>query len=128
MFEEPYAELAGMYLAMRAKVEPGAALETYRVSVGWDEISPKDDKAVAETINTLVQGLVTAMESGLISQQSAADFLREFVPSMLPWVDPDADDDERRRVAASFAFRRRLEDFGGQELTEATEDEAVPAV
>lgn len=127
MFEEPYAELAGIFLAMRAKVEPGAALDTYRVSVGWDEISPKDDKAVAETINTLVQGLVTAIEAGLLSQQSAAEFLREFVPSMLPWVDEDADDDERRRVAATFAFRRRLEDFSGQELTEATEEAALPA-
>jgi hypothetical protein len=118
MFEEYYSELASMYLAMWSKVE-NVRLDDYDVDIGWEEISPKDDSTVANTIKTLVDGLSTAIESGLMSIDAAAGFLREFVPSMLPWADPDADDDERRRVAKSMLFRRRVEDGEGLEETEA---------
>jgi hypothetical protein len=107
-----------MYLAMWSKVE-NVRLDDYDVDIGWEEISPKDDSTVANTIKTLVDGLSTAIESGLMSIDAAAGFLREFVPSMLPWADPDADDDERRRVAKSMLFRRRVEDGEGLEETEA---------
>jgi len=114
MFEEPYGELASMYLAMWAKIE-NKKLETYRVDAGWEELSPKNDNEVATTIKTLIEGLTTGIETGLISVDAAAEFLREFVPSMLPWVDPDADDDERRRVAKSFSLVQRLKDGMGLE-------------
>jgi hypothetical protein len=112
MFEEPYIELASMYLAMWSKVER-RKLDTYAVTVDWDEITPRDEQGIAQTIKTLVDGLVTAVESGLISIESAADFLREFVPSMLPWLDADAQEDERRRVAKSMAFLSRVRDGAG---------------
>jgi hypothetical protein len=89
--------------------------------VGWDELSPKNDKEIADTVSSLVQGLVLAMENGLMSSDAASEFLRQYVPSMLPWVDPDADDDEKRRVAKTMLFRKRLEDAEG--LDEETEDE-----
>ncbi|HEY8353801.1 MAG TPA: hypothetical protein VIK69_02145, partial [Methylophilaceae bacterium] len=116
--------LAGMYLAMWAQVN-NRSLETYQVDVGWEEISPRNDKEVAETIATLVNGLTTAVESGLMSIDAAAEFLREFVPSMLPWLDPDADDDERRRVARSLAMMQRLRDGMGLPVIEGetTENE-----
>lgn len=121
-FEEYYAELASMYLAMWAKVE-NRRLETYQVDVGWEEISPKNDAEVAGTIKTLVEGLTTGIESGLLSVDAAAEFLREFIPSMLPWLDPDADDDERRRVTRSFSLIQRLRDGMGIEEVEATPDD-----
>jgi len=122
-FEEYYSELASMYLAMWAQVE-NRTLETYQVDVGWDEISPRNDKEMAETVKTLVEGLVQAVESGLMGIDSAAEFLREFVPSMLPWVDPDADDDERRRVAKSLELLNRLRDGEGLNIN----DEPLPDV
>jgi hypothetical protein len=112
MFEEPYIELVSMYLAMWSKVER-RKLGTYAVTVDWDEITPRDEQGIAQTIKTLVDGLVAAVESGLISLESAADFLREFVPSMLPWLDADAQEDERRRVAKSMAFLSRVKDGVG---------------
>lgn len=121
-FEEAHMELAGMVLAMWAKLE-GRRLDTYHVDIGWDEISPKDDAEVAQTIKTLVEGLAQAVESGLMSLDAAADFLREFVPSMLPWSDPDADDDERRRVARSMLMRHRLEIGQGLEEEAGLDDE-----
>lgn len=114
MFEEYYQELAGLYLAMRAKMN-NRRLETYQVDIGWEELSPKNDKEVAETIKTLADGLSTGVEAGLLSVDAASEFLREFIPSMLPFADPDADDDERRRIAKSFALLWRLRDGQGLE-------------
>lgn len=114
MFEEYYSELASMYLAMSAKVE-NKKLDTYRVSTEWEELSPKNDSEVATTIKTLVDGLTTGIEASLISIDAAAEFLREFVPSMLPWADPEADNDERRRVVKSISLIQRLKDGAGLE-------------
>lgn len=123
MFAGPYAELAALYLYMQSQVPDGVRVENYSVDVGWEELSPKSSKEIAETVATLVQGLVSGLEAGLISLPSAVEFLREFVPSMLPWVDEDADDDERRRVLETWRLRARLEDGEG---FEAEEDEGLP--
>ena len=120
-FEEYYAELASMYLAMWSQVE-NRSLDTYHVDIGWDEVSPRNDKEVAETVKTLVEGLVQAVESNLMSLDAAAEFLREFVPTMLPWVDPDADDDERRRVAKTFQVLNRLRDGQGLNPDDESDD------
>lgn len=112
VFEEHYGELAGMFQAMWSKVE-NRRLDTYHVDISWDELSPKADSEVATTIKTLVEGLTTAVESNLLSVDAASEFLREFVPTMLPYADPDAADDERRRVAKSFLWRKRIEDTEG---------------
>jgi hypothetical protein len=111
MFEEPYGDLAAMYLAMWCKVN-NRALDAYQASIGWDELSPRNDQEVATTIKTLVEGLTTGVEGGLLSGHAGSEFLREFIPSMLPWIDPGGDDDERRRVAQGFLLRKRLEDGG----------------
>lgn len=123
--EEPMQELAGIYLAMWARVN-SRKLDTYRASIGWEEIQPRDDRELAQTVATLVGGLTQAVDAGLMSLDAAADFLREFVPSMLPWVDKDADDDERRRVIRSLAMIARARDgLGLEEGTQGPEPEPV---
>ncbi|MFO7275128.1 MAG: hypothetical protein DIU55_009680, partial [Bacillota bacterium] len=121
-FEEPYGELASMFLAMWSTIE-GRKLDTYQADIGWEEISPRDDSEVATTVKTLVEGLAQAVESGLMSQDAAAEFLREFVPTMLPWVDPDADDDERRRVTRTMLLLRRLEDGQGLDAAGGSDED-----
>ena len=112
MFEEYYGELAGMFLTMWSKVE-NHRLQTARVDISWDELSPRNDQEVATTVKTLVEGLATAVESSLLSVDAASEFLREFVPTMLPYMDPDAGDDERRRMVKSMVWRKRMEDTEG---------------
>ncbi|MCL6446323.1 MAG: hypothetical protein K6T83_23235, partial [Alicyclobacillus sp.] len=115
-FEEPFGELASMFLAMWAKAE-NHPLDSYDARIEWDEVSPQDDAEVATTIKTIIEGLTTGVESGLLSIDAAAEFLRDFVPKMLPWIDPEADEDERRRVARSFVLRQRLLDGQGMDVS-----------
>lgn len=116
MFEEGYKELIEMYLAMLKKVK-NIDVE-YEVEVGWEEVNPRNDREIADTINTMVSGLVNGVQAGIISAQSAAEFLREYIPSMLPWNDPEGDEDERRRVKQTFSLLQRLQDMAGLELEE----------
>ncbi len=116
-FEEYYNELASMYLSMWAKTE-NRKLETYQVEVGWDEISPRNDQEVAGTIKTLIEGLGQGIESGLLSVDAASEFLREYIPSMLPFEDESGAQDERGRIAKSFMFLRRIQDGQGLEEEE----------
>ncbi len=118
MLEEPYGELAAMYLAMWSKVE-NRRLDTYQVNVDWDEITPKDDAQISTTIKTLVEGLTTGVEAGLLSLEAASEFLREYIPSMLPFVDESGAQDERGRIAKSMLWRKRIEDDEGWREPEA---------
>lgn len=113
---ESYQELARMWLAMQAQVG-GPAVSDWAVGIEWDEVSPRDDLQVAQTIEAVVRSLVEGVENMLISQDAAAEFLREFVPSMLAWRDDDAPDDEMRRVARTMAVMQRIRDGQGLELT-----------
>lgn len=117
VFEEFYGELAGMFLAMWSRIE-SRRLTTYNLDPAWDELSPRNDQEAASTIKTLVEGLVTAVESNMLSVDAASEFLREFIPTMLPFADPDAADDERRRVAKSMLWRKRVEDTEGWGVTD----------
>jgi len=117
IFEEYYKELSEMYLYMWSLSE-GRKLDSYEVDIGWDEVNPRNDKEIAEAINNLMNGLSKGVETGLISLQSASEFLRDYIPSMLPYLDESGDDDERRRIAKGFVLRQRLEDGQGLEFEE----------
>ncbi len=112
LFEEPYGELAAMFLAMWSKVE-NRKLDSYHVNVGWDEITPTDDAQIASTIKTLAEGLTLGVEAGLLSHEAASEFLRGYIPSMLPFTDESGALDERGRIAKSMLWRKRIEDVEG---------------
>jgi hypothetical protein len=86
--EEYWGEFGAMLTAGISTVE-NMSVETYNVDQDWDEINARTDKDVADTINTVVQGLTGAVDGNLMSIESASDFLREFVPTMLPYLDPE---------------------------------------
>jgi len=111
MFEEYYGELAGMFLAMWGKVE-NRRLQSYDVDISWEELSPKADSEIVASVKTLAEGLVTAVEGNLISLDSASEFLRGYIPTMLPYVN-SLGDDERGKIAKSLLWRKRLEDGEG---------------
>ncbi len=114
MFEEYYGELAAMFLAMWSKVE-NRRLDSYHVNVDWDEITPTDDAQIAATVKTLTEGLTLGVEAGLLSHEAASEFLRGYIPSMLPFSDESGAQDERGRIAKSMLWRKRIEDVEGWE-------------
>jgi hypothetical protein len=125
--EEPFGELASMYLAMWARVE-NKQLDTFRTQIEWDDVSDEDSVAVANAISTLANGLTTAMEAGILSEDAAAEMLRTLVPTMLPWSDPEEEEDEQRRVSAGSARRARLAEAAGldEEVDEEQDDDDPP--
>jgi hypothetical protein len=129
LFEEPFMELGTMYAAMWAKAQNLrlAALGTYQASIEWDELSPRNDKEVAETIKALVDGLSIAVESRFMSHEAASEFLKEFIPSMNPWELQEGEEgtSEVERMAKGLALARRLDDPEGWE--EETGPDGKPA-
>ena len=111
MMEEFYKELMQMYIYMWGMVN-NVKVEA-NVDIGWDEVNPRNDKEVAEAINTMINGLVNGVQAGIISTESAVEFLRQYIPSMLPYADPSGDDDERRRIAKGYALWLRIQDGQG---------------
>lgn len=122
-FEDPYKELASMYLAMASSITAIARPESYRVEIAWDEVSPEDESSVATTIQTYVSAMREAVESGLISHSSAVEFLAEHVPSMLPFVDEDAPTDERRKIIEGKSLLDQLEAGTASDLDNGENDD-----
>lgn len=106
--EDPFTEFASMYLAMQAQVGM-AKPATYRTKIEWDEVNPKDDADVATTISNLFNAMAVALDADLISLDAAVETCREFVPSMLKFIDPQSPEDEKRRIIETAAFRQQLE-------------------
>jgi hypothetical protein len=130
MTTDPYVETHEMFLAMAAKA-PGfdmPALVTYEVEPSWPEIAAKDEQAVAQTILTLFQAFQVGTSAGLVSLDSANEFLQDFVPTILPWLS-EGSEDERRRIMASMAWLERVQSGGlpvPGEPQDVTDEESAP--
>jgi len=114
MTTDPYVETHEMFLAMASKA-PGfdmPALLTYEVEPSWPEIAAKDEQAVAQTILTLMQAFQVGTTSGLVSLETANEFLKDFVPTILPWLDSEGTENERRRIVDGLAWLERVQSGG----------------
>ena len=109
-FANNWQRLARMVLAI-THAETGETFETYATTLEWDEIDPRDEKELADTINALTTALNTAVQGRFLSRDSAAEFLRAYIPSMREYNsdDPDADT-ERRRILNNRIEDERLAD------------------
>lgn len=106
-YSEPYRELSSMYLSMRAAT--GApALKSYKTEVDWSEFSPKDEGEVATMLNNLIGALVTGVDEGLVSHQSAVEFVQQYVPTMSEYIVQGNTPGERERIAEGLALLNRL--------------------
>lgn len=105
-FTMAHRELAAKYLAMASLVgELGGVLDSYAVNLTWPEITPKDESAIAATIKTLVDAFVAAVDAGLISAESASDFLQPLVTTMVKWKGEEGGEpDERDKIEEGLQF------------------------
>jgi hypothetical protein len=109
-FTDSWQELAQMVLAMDAK-SSGKAYSSYNVKLTWDEIDPRDEKDVAETILNVVNALSKAVMAELISDEAAVNYLRYYIDTMQPYeTDNDEVPGEKIRILKGKLQRARLED------------------
>jgi hypothetical protein len=109
-FTENWQRLARMVLAMTSQAEL-KSFTTYATTLEWEEIDPRDEKELADTVNALTTGLDTAVQGGFLSKDSAADFLKAYIPTMREYDsdDPEADT-ERQRILNNRIESERLAD------------------
>jgi len=115
MVTENWQTLARMLLVMHSK-RTGKKFESYEVGITWDVIIERDEKEYADTINTLVNALNTALMGGFISLDAAVDLLAQYIDTMQEYATDDPTiPGERERIIKSWIMRRRLEDGEGLE-------------
>jgi hypothetical protein len=117
-FTEAWQRLARIVLAMTAQAE-GRAFATYATTLLWDEVDPRDESDVADTLVKIAQALNTALMGGFISIDAAAQFLAEYVDTMRDWLSDDPEvPGERERLIRTRILMNRLDDgdLAGQEL------------
>jgi len=115
MVTENWQTLARMLLVMHSK-KTGKKFESYEVGITWDAVIERDEKEYADTINTLVNALNTALMGGFISLDAAVDLLAQYIDTMQEYATDDTElPGERERIIKSWIMRRRLEDGEGLE-------------
>jgi len=115
MVTENWQTLARMLLVMHSKIT-GKKYESYEVGITWDAVIERDEKEYADTINTLVNALHTALLGGFISLDAAVDLLAQYIDTMQEYATDDPElPGERERIIKSWIMRRRLEDGEGLE-------------
>jgi len=101
---EPMKELGAMFLAMSASAGLIPELDTYDVELEWPEVNPRDETSVANTLKTLIEAFIAAIEANIVSAETANEYLRAFIPPMLEWANSDEETDEQRRILEGKEF------------------------
>jgi hypothetical protein len=102
--EEPMQQIASLFLRMAATVGDIPDLDDYSVELEWPEVNPRDEVQVANTLKTLGDAFIAMIEAGIVGAETANEFLRNFIPSMLEWSNPEEDTDEQRRITEGLDF------------------------
>ncbi len=109
-FTEAWQKLARIVLAMTAQAD-GKKFSTCSTTLVWDEIDPRDEKDVAETLERIVSALVNALQNGLMSLEAAVTFLGQYVETMNEYLSDDPEvPGERERIIRTRILMARLED------------------
>jgi hypothetical protein len=120
---DPFVNFAGMYLQVKSMLE-NVSLTTYDTQIGWDQMTSKDDKATADTVKTMADAMTEMVTVGMVSVESASEFMRQYITTVLPWNDPSADMDEIRRVQDGLEILARAKlatGFGGGDVQAANQ-------
>ncbi|AOY77201.1 phage portal protein [Clostridium formicaceticum] len=124
-FAEQWQLLARMVLAMSSQVR-GYKFSDYTVSLGWDEVDPRDDKAMAETLKHITSALNEALNANIISEEAAVNFLSEYVDTMGEYLSTDPEvPGEREKIMRTRRMRNRFRDHEGWVDEVAKIDEAL---
>lgn len=114
-FTEQWSMIARMILIMSAQ-STGNNFSTYDVTLGWDEVTSKDDKEIAETLADIATALETAITGNFMSIESASNFLAKYVDTMSDYIsDDEGVVGEREKIIRDKMLKFRMQDSGGLE-------------
>jgi hypothetical protein len=109
-FTESWQRLARIALAMTSQSE-GRAFATYATTLLWDEVDPRDESDVAETLDKITRALNTAVMGGFLSLEAAAMFLAQYIDTMNDWLSDDPEvPGERERIIKTRILLARFDD------------------
>lgn len=114
-FTEQWQKLARMVLIMSAQ-STGVNFTSYNVTLGWDEVNPRDDKELAETLEKVSIALDKALTGNFISEEAAVNFLAQYIDTMSDYISDDPEIvGEREKIIKTRMLRYRLDDAAGLE-------------
>jgi hypothetical protein len=119
-FTRSWQMVARMALAMMASTG-GVQFATYDTALSWDVIDPRSDEEVAGALEKIVNALAKAVDTGIISQEAAVNYLAQRVGTMNEWQPESAEvPGERDRIIKDQADRDRSVDarLGAREIDE----------
>ena len=109
-FTSSWVKLARMVLAIHSMTGAKKFL-THAAELVWDEIDPRDEKEVADTIEVLIRGLSMATTNQLMSHEAAVTFLAQYVETMNEYKSDDPKvTGEKDRIIQDSLRRSQLED------------------
>lgn len=112
-FTEQWQLLSRMVLIMSSN-STGYKYSSYDVTIGWDEINPKDEKESAETLEKISNAISKSLESGIISEEAAVNFLSQYIDTMSSYISDDPEIiGEREKIIKTKMLRYRLDDVSG---------------
>lgn len=112
-FTEQWQLLSRMVLIMSSN-STGYKYSSYDVTIGWDEINPKDEKESAETLEKISNAISKALESGIISEESAVNFLSQYIDTIGDYISDNPEIlGEREKIIKTKMLRYRMDDISG---------------
>ncbi len=109
-FTEGWQRLARIVLAMTAHAEK-EAFSTYQTVLLWDEVDPRDETEVADTLQKISHALNVAITGGFLSLEAAAMFLAQYIDTMNEWLSDDPEiPGEREKIIRTRLLMNRIDD------------------
>lgn len=101
--EKEWLIFARMALSMLSVVNI-TKFNSFSTEIKWDAVMDKDQQADAQTLQTVVQALATALDSNIISLQSAVTFLSRYIDTMGNW------EEEKPKIEETKMLNKPLEE------------------
>lgn len=109
-FDKSWKRLARMALAMYAQ-STATKFSSYQTTLIWDEIDPRDDKEIADTLKSIVEALAKALEAGIIYKEAAVNFLAQYIDTMEQYINDDPEiPGAREKIIRDKVRKNLLED------------------
>ena len=101
--ETSWKMFARMALSMISSIS-GRNYKSYNVEIEWDAVMDKDEQSDAQTLYVITQALSNALDSNIISIQSAVDYLAKYIDTMETW------EQEQSRIEDTKMLNKPIEE------------------